>query len=517
MKRKLVALALLFAAPAAHADDFAGHSFFTVRPQFRLVSPEKEALFRNDRMLLRDGGIEGTSQVVVYGGQSTNGCQLNQYFLPSNKTSLNVQEYKTPFFTQDGQPSKDIEARNFNIVTESGTETFRSNISFNPQQTSFGIGFSWIQNIWHDCDGVPRVWGEISFPVQYIKNEMNLRETVLNDGGGVATIGGVTTTGLDGAPHVANMTQAFAQSNWLYGKVNNCADLHEWGVSDIEITLGYNALFSEACDFNAYVGFVAPTGTKINQKNAAYIWSPVVGNNHHWGVLFGGHICFNLREYGEHSLRLEFDAEGQYLFKNTQWRSFDLVQQGQWSRYLEVYQNVAAATAAADSAISPAPLNLDAGTSGINVFTTCAQVSPKFTANTNTSFIYNYLGLQAEVGFNFFVRQAEEITKCSWVTDVAVKDVDGTGLTNIARTITNDFPNSDIALASYTPLTLADLDLNSAAHPTMLSHTVYAAAGWSWDDICLPVFIGAGGSYEFSTVNTALDRWLIFGKIGISF
>ncbi len=509
MKRKLVALALLVAAPAVHADDFAGHSFFTVRPQFRLVSPEKEALFRNDRMQLKDGGIEGTCQVVVYGGQSNNGCAINQYFLPSNKTSLNVQEYKTPFFTQDGQPSKDLEARNFNIVTSSVTETFRSNIAFNPQQTSFGIGYSWIQNIWHDCDGVPRVWGEISFPVQYIKNEMNLRENVLNDGGGADG-----NVGLDGAQHVGNMTEAFAQSNWLYGKVNNCADLSVWGVSDVEITFGYNALFSETCDFNAYVGFVAPTGTKIDQKNAAYIWRPVIGNNHHWGVLFGAHACFYLYECGLHNLRLEFDAEGQYLFKNTQWRSFDLVQQGQWSRYLEVYQNVAAATAAAGD---PSPLNLDAGTSGINVFTTCAQVSPKFTANTNTGFIYNYRGLQFEGGFNFYVRQAEEISKCSWNTDVAVKDVDGTGLTNIARTIKNNFIGSDISLASYNPLSLADLDLNSAAHPTMLSHTVYAAAGWSWDDICIPTFVGFGGTYEFTTVNTALDRWLLFGKIGISF
>ncbi len=339
---------------------------------------------------------------------------------------------------------------------------------------------------------------------------MNLRENVLSTGGGADG-----QVGLDGVDHVANMTEAFAQSNWLYGKVNNCADLSAWGVSDVEVTFGYNALFSETCDFNAYIGFVAPTGTKINQYNAAYIWRPVIGNNHHWGLLFGAHACFYLREFGQHSLRLEFDAEGQYLFKNTQWRSFDLVQQGQWSRYLEVYQNVAAATTASGESY---PLDINAGTSGINVFTTCAQVSPKFTTNTNTGLIYNYCGLQAEVGFNFYVRQAEEISKCSWNTDVAVKDIDGTGGTNTARTIKNNFHLSDITLQSgYTPVTLADLDLNSAAHPTMLSHTVYAAAGWNWDDLSIPVFIGAGGSYEFTTVNTALDRWLLFGKIGISF
>jgi hypothetical protein len=429
--------------------------------------------------------------------------------LPSNKACLNVQEYKTPAFTQDGLYTKNLEARNFNIETVATDATFKSAIFFRPQQSTFGIGFSWIQNLWHDCQDIPRVWAEISFPVQYVTNKMDLHEIPISDGGGVSP-----TTGLDGAPHVANMTEAFMQSNWLYGKVNNCKKLETWGVSDIEITLGYNAVCSESCDFASYVGFVAPTGTKINQKNAAYIFSPVVGNNHHWGVLFGGHACFRFYEHGLHTLRLEFDAEGQYLFKNTQWRSFDLVQQGQWSRYLEVYQTVAQATAASTS---PTPLSINAGTSGINVFTTPARVSPKFTINTNSAFIYNWKGLQAELGFNFFARQAEEIKKCSWDADVAVKDIDGDGLTNIARTIKNNFHNSDIALASYTPLTLADLDLNSAAHPTMLSHIVYLALGYAWDDICIPTFIGGGASYEFTTVNTALDRWLIFGKVGISF
>lgn len=497
-------------APAIKADDFACHSFFTVHPQFRLVSPEKEALFRNDRMLLREGGIEGTIQTVFYGGQSNNDLELNKYFLPSNKTALNAQEYKSPNFTQDGIFVKDLEARNFNIATNpnSGT-TFKSTILFRPQQTSFGIGFSWIQNLWHDSQDVPRIWAEVSFPVQYIKNEMKLNEFVVNDGGGPNG-----QIGLDGAPHVANMREAFKQPNWLYGKVDNCADLSTWGVSDIELTVGYNAFTCQTCDFNAYAGLVIPTGTKINQKNAAYMWRPVVGNNHHWGILFGAHAGFIVFEHKLHKIDLEFDAEGQYLFKNTQWRSFDLVQQEQWSRYLEVYQNLAQATEAAGY---PAPLNMNAGTSGINVFTTCAQVHPKFTLNTNSGFIYTWKGLQAEFGFNFFTREAEEITKCSWNTDVAIKNIDGEGETTIARTIKNNFTGSAITLANYTTLTLADLDLNSAAHPTTLTHTVYTALGWNWDDIAIPVFIGAGASYEFTTVTCALDRWLIFGKVGISF
>lgn len=492
------------------ADDFASRSFFTVRPQFILVSPEKEALFRNDRMQLRDGGIEGTFQIAAFGGQSTNQVTINKYFLPSNKTSLNVQEYKSPNFTlQDGLYTKDLEARNFNIATVDPTQTFKSNIFFRPQQSVFGIGLGWIQNLWHDCNDVPRIWFEVSMPIEYVQNTMDLHEHVISDGGGTSP-----TIGLDGAYHVGTMTEAFRQSNWNYGKVDNMKDMSKWGLSEIELTLGYNAFFGDRCDFNTYAGVVFPTGTKIDQCNAAYIFSPVVGNNHHWGLLFGGHAGFTVFSHKLHQIRLEFDAEGQYLFKNTQWRSFDLVQQGQWSRYLEVYQNLTQATAAAGYS---APLNMNAGTSGINVFTTCAQVHPHFSINTNTGFIYTWKGVQAEFGFNFFGRQAEQITKTSWDADVAIKNINGTGLTTIARTIKNNFINSNFSLDDYTPLTLADLDLNSAAHPTMLSHTLYLAAGYTWDDICIPTFIGAGGTYEFTTVDTALDRWLLFVKAGISF
>lgn len=506
MKKKLLLLTVVTSL-IVRADDFAGHSFFTVRPQDILVSPEKEALFRNDRMLLGEGGIEGAFQVVVFGGQSNNDIELNKYFLPSNKASLNVQEYKTPNFTQDGLYTKDIEARNFNIETADADQTFKSNIFFRPYQSTFGIGFTWIQNLWHDSNDVPRIWGEINMPVQYVCNKMNLHETIINNGGGATG-----TPGLGGQPHVDSMEAAFKQEGMLYGKVDNCAKLSRWGVSEIEVTAGYNAVCTETCDLNTYAGFVIPTGTKINQRNAEYIFSPVVGNNHHWGLLFGGHIGMKVYDHGLHRIRLEFDAEGQYLFKNTQWRSFDLVQQGQWSRYLEVYSSIAQADVAA---ASPAPLNMDIGSFGINFFTTCAQVHPHFMVNTNTGFIYTWKGVQAEVGFNFYGRQAEEITKCSWNTDVAIKDISGDGVTTIARTIKNNFTAS--VMPSYTPITLADLDLNSAAHPTMLSHTVYVAAGYTWDDICIPTFIGGGATYEFTTVNTALDRWLIFGKVGISF
>jgi hypothetical protein len=66
-------------------------------------------------------------------------------------------------------------------------------------------------------------------------------------------------------------------------------------------------------------------------------------------------------------------------------------------------------------------------------------------------------------------------------------------------------------------LTIADLDFESAAHPCMFTHTVYGYVGVHFDDWCRPTFMGVGASYEFGPDNSSLDRWMVWGKIGMSY
>jgi hypothetical protein len=77
--------------------------------------------------------------------------------------------------------------------------------------------------------------------------------------------------------------------------------------------------------------------------------------------------------------------------------------------------------------------------------------------------------------------------------------------------------SDDQVLYSAGPtITEADLDLSSAANPATLSNIIYGTLGWSWD-WCLPTFVAVGGSYEFTSINTAVSRWNVWGKFGISF
>ncbi len=499
-------------------------TFYSNIELYEIGKPTKEMFHTNYRMEAREDGWGGSPEIVAFGGMTSNSAQMNSYFMPYGKCSLNVIEgiptLGTPNAVNpaDGTTNRDIEARNFNIVTVDGAAgddglQYSGVITFNPKQTIAGIGITWKQSFWRNADDVPTIWGEISFPIQYVKNEMNLCENISQTGGGASP-----TTGLDDAPHVATMRDAFRQPAMLYGKVDDRVDHRTWGVADIELRIGYNSFRGECCDMNAYIGVVAPTGTKIDQCNAAYLFNSVVGNNHHVGLLYGTHFGMGLYEQGNHNLRMELDMSSKYLFSNHQWRSFDLVQQGEWSRYLEVYTSLDQADAAELAA------SAYTGSFGINQFTQRVRVTPRFATNINFGLNYAYNHFDMEVGYNLFTRQAEKIEMprnccANFPLTIAVKDINGLGGTNLARTIKNDFPASVSALAEYANnvIQLSNLNLDSAANPATLSHTMYGGVCYNSECMHIPWFFGVGGMYEWTSMNTAFDRWNVLGKFGISY
>jgi len=111
---------------------------------------------------------------------------------------------KRPNFTQDGLFVKDLEHET--LISQ------QTQIQAPPLKST--ILFNHTDKLWYRIfvDSKPLAWqqrcpprlAEVSFPVQYIKNEMKLNEFIVSDGGGVDG-----QTGLDGAPHVANMKRSF--------------------------------------------------------------------------------------------------------------------------------------------------------------------------------------------------------------------------------------------------------------------------------------------------------------------
>jgi len=176
---------------------------------------------------------------------------------------------------------------------------------------------------------------------------------------------------------------------------------------------------------------------------------------------------------------------------------------------------------------------LTIGTPGINVFTQPVRVYPGFAHVSNSAFVYTHCDFQGELGYNFYGRQAEcvELSR-PWQEGPALKSLLGNGETDSVQLIGNNYDNNnavpftDGSITPPTPATILfkdnivkaeDLNLCSAAHPAVLTHTFYGAVSYRNDERKHPVFFGAGGSYEFSGDNTTMHRWMAWLKGGLSF
>lgn len=521
MKKYLVGLLIISTAVSLYAVEcnvqcatsceceITSRTFLSVRPQFQLVSPEMVSGFRHKRLHAREDGIHAAGQAVVFGSQSTNPQAIARYFFPNCNTSLIVDEHIDAFGGQD------LLADHFNIYTKNGN--FRSQISIAPKQSVIGLGLHYRQSFWRDEVNKRGLWCSASFPIERVRNKLHFRETVINDGGGANYRANFNV--------YPNMTAALEQSDWLFGKFDTgCHGMSKTGVADIELRLGYEWLEDEPCHLESYLGVVIPTGNKYDGKHLFY---PIVGNGHHLGVIFGSTFGVNIwkNEETDRCLRLEWATNGQYLFRNIQCRSFDL-QHKPWSRYIELYANQAQAQAAANLAANGQTLlAAHFATPGIDILSGPMYVTPGFSFNMITAFVYTNCAVQGELGYNFYARRAECVKLVHpWQTGPAIKHILGDGQTNPIRDITGngrlEATTINIALANYqqNEIQASDLDLASASHPCMLSYNLYATVGYNWDEIDYPTFAFIGTSYEFSNSNNAvLDRWTVWGKIGASF
>ena len=529
MNKRIVALLLASASTIALAESLifnpnsgceckaTSKTFFSARPAYQLNSPEFLANF-HDRLGVRGKECRnGALEVAVFGGRSTKPENFSQYFMFDCKQRLRISGALPS--TPEEQADINIIANQLNIFTQGDSNSsitpFESFIEFNPHYSFAGFGFTYKQEFAYREDG-RSFWFLVSAPLTSVKTSMDLTEQVISDGGGI-------NTSVPGA--VPNATQAFQQSAWKFGLIEPCSKT-KTKLGDITLLVGYEIIRHELCRADGYFGVIIPTGNKVRGIN---VFEPIVGHNHHAGLLTGSSGTLILWECDNRSLSFELDGHVQFLFAKCETRSFDLKNKP-WSRYMQVYANQAQAEEARNEFLAGnSDLALSIGTPGINVFTKPLRVDPGFAYINNMALVYNDCDWQLEVGYNFYARQAEcvELSR-PWQTGPALKSfLLGAGNTDSVQFIGNNLDNNN-SVPFLNPLTNAvqydqnliqatDLDLQSAAHPATLSNTVYGSASYRWDEREHPAFLAAGGSYEFQNDNTTMNRWMVWVKTGVSF
>jgi hypothetical protein len=491
-------------------------SFFSVRPAYQAGSPERLVHFR-DRTEKREDGWAGAIEATVLGGKSRRNNRIAEYFMPECKTRLTIKE-QLPTVADLANNDTDILANHLNIYTT--TQNFESVITFEPQHSFIGVGLTWKQNL-YQCENGRGFFGSISMPIMRVKNRINLSERIIDDGGGVNEAFSAVSENINNFPVVGTAKEAFAQAAWHCGKINDCcSENKETHLADVELALGYRLIEHETCSLESFVGATIATG---NRPEGTYMFEPIVGNNKHNGIFWGSSIGMELWTHDcmDRALWFYVDYNGRYLFKTHETRLVD-VKGKPWSRYMQLYCNQ---DQAIQAAIFLQQENLTSSTllytPGVNKFCLCLDVSPRFAHTFNTGFGYTSGCFDAEAGYNFYSRNSECVKLRSNFSETsAFKALSGGGQTDNVQTICNLFFNNnrtDVADFERNIIHAADLDLESAAHPSMMIHTFYGSVGYRWDDREYPLFAGIGSSYQFCDDNTGLSEWMLWGKAGISF
>lgn len=502
---------LLFTCIAIFADEQDNptfkRTFFTTVPSFRPTTPEIVACSRDRLIMCWDD--KQSFQAIIMGGASQGTTKLARYFLPiCSDTSFVAGELGSSAVVNS---TDNVIATYFGVLTapllpggstaDFSSYTFQSQVSFAPKQRFWGIAFDYHRHLSKTQDH--GWWIEFIIPIKWVKNNLNLKEKIITQGGPNGDDPEVPNG------FVGNMTEAFKQPLFKFGKIDGAQSAV--GVADIYAMLGYTYFQNENRFFNTYWGAVLPTS---NKPKGEFMFEPIFGNNGHAGILSAASIGARIWHDCTSAIYWELDTAGTLLFENKQTRSFDLKDKT-WGRYMWVYLN--------NTATATAP--------GINYFTKTLKVSPGTLRDLNIGFVFERPCVKGEFGYHFFSRSAEKIKLSSpWEETIAIATIvndsneiissDSDKISRSRSTISdylgvlND--NNAAGDAVYKVVTAGDIDLSSASHPGTIMHTFYVAGSFNW--VCRwPQFVSAGMAYDFGSDNTTMDRFNFWAKYAIEF
>ena len=501
-----------------------GRSMFVTSALFRPGSVEEVAGTRSQLQIGEPRQRHQQFSIDPFGGMSTDSGHLAEYLLPytgHGKTTLICGELGSQAVANN---TVDLIAKYFNVLTAPlptnsddpyipDHYTFQSILTFDPKQTFYGLNFNYRYHISPYLD--KGFWFEISAPLTYVTNDLRMTEKIITAGGPNGDDPIVPPAG-----YFSNMTQALSQAAYSYGKING--PVSKLGFGDLRARIGYVYFNEQHYYLETYAGVTIPLNSRPTNE---FLFEPIIGNNNHFGMYSGASVGARIWSRCERSLYWVLDTAGTLLFSNHQLRMLDL-QGRSWSRYMPVFLSNTA------TQMNP----------GINSFTLPVEVVPDTVRDLNIAFVYKHHGLHAEFGYHFYGRSAEKLkllhdingingalaiaTDVNTQTDefgVSTYTYQEPGVGNNSKDnasikrflqINNDQGNDGYI---YKPLSNADLDLTSGAHPGVISNVFYAAVGSHISNSNYPVYLGIGASYELGDDNTAMNKAMVWGKFDLSF
>lgn len=290
---------------------------------------------------------------------------------------------------------------------------------------------------------------------------------------------------------IYNAYDAFTQKDWKYGKIGNSNEVI--GFDNIQVTAGtstqMHSFSSDGCQ--TYIaGFALleiPTGAGTKSE---WLFEPQVGTNH-WAFGFGADYLVT----AENGFSLVLGGNFRHMIGNWEKRSFDLTENGQWSRYLdtELIANIA------DQREIP-------GLPGINFFTRDALIQGRNEITLYGRLQKRFNECLFELSYNYFYAQKETINLIDdIVPGYGIYSINTSG--GVATSSTAQVWQADPVCDNIdVEITTADFNLASGAAGAWNSSMIAARLQRVQDMYTY----GIGSSVEVAHSAQALSSWSIW-------
>jgi len=264
------------------------------------------------------------------------------------------------------------------------------------------------------------------------------------------------------------------------------------GLDDILFRLGYTYLDKKRGHGSLYGNVIVPLS---KGSKSEYIFEPLVGSCH-WGIGGGHTFSWKLHWKRKHMVSIAGDMKYTYRLKSKEIRSFDLKNNGPWSRYLLFSRQ---------GGIRP----LD----GINILTQEVDITPGGNFELSLLLHYGHENLHFEWGYNLWARTKESIELHNkWNQEeerLGIYHEGGISKTASTATIKQGVSQTS-ADSTFRRIKESDFNLETATHSSALSNTIFFGTSCESKILEYPVRIGCAASYEFGFGNTALNQFSLW-------
>lgn len=496
----------------AYAVKYSDKTYFTARPQLSNLAMQ-QTTWHNNLYQKPDTKYKGTIQIVPFYQESINKSDIGKYFgfnWGGTRGIENIISVESPNVVAGPNETNKVFSARYIIHDQASAGAHNAAIqaqySMSPYQETIGARIDYNQDLDKILNGL---YFRASTQLVEIKNNFNTSNIGAQTSQQIPGIQNTSVSLLDYlAGRVSNTTADNVQAPLKYAKIDGGSHSSS-GFADIDLRLGYKYLYKRRTHASINLSMLIPTG---KTPKGEWLFEPVHGNGHHWGIGFGLDLSVTLWKHDNKSIEFMIAGDYKYLFQGIEKRTLD---------FREANPN----------SVTPLKgghylLGGENGKKGVfplaNILTRDFKVTPENQFDAIANFTVNYKKLVFDLGYNFFVKEKEGISlRHPWENDkYAIAGITYNTNNDFNLLVANDTSQSyaynGAAINTNAAIQKQYLDFESVRSPNAVTHKFYGGIGYQWNKDKYPAMLGIGGAYEIVQRNSSLETWSLWTKVGIS-